>query len=1156
MTCTDEVSDGYDVSDADDLTISIEGNSVFDDSASGLDSAIRIGDETQIEVGEDSIINVTEADGFGIRGDNNNFIDNDGTININGIDGRGVKIDDNTTGILPNGAVNGETGSIFANSDGSIAMETGTNSGVATSGLIELLGENTRGISAGSREDLSALANITNNGTINVGGNGGFGIIAGDRWIDGVLDMGIFTPQSAGIRNFQDPMRGVGGDINVTGDNAFGIFAGDTSNEIGNHNSFVANGTNAVIDVTGTDSVGVSLGGNTVTRTFGNAYTSVYSFQNQGLVMGGANAGPLIQIRNFVAGFENRILNTDTGDIFADITNLGTANRGMAILGSDGDDEISNLGDITGDVDLGLGNDTYIHGVDATFQDALSLGDGNNLFENQGLFDAVVTFGEGDQTVENDGTLQTDLNFGAGNDSYTHGVDAVMGNAITFGDGDNTLNNEGAFDSAVSFGTGNDRVNNEGTIQVDLNLGDGDDTYTHGSDAVFDEVLSFGDGDSTFRNDGTFDAIINFGSGTRDITNTGDLSSDLTFSDGDDTVFNSGTFDGDFAVGLGDDLVTNNGSLTGTVDLGDGNDIYRQGPEATTPSMVVGGDGDDVIELSANVSMPTQTFDLNNAEGFETVRLTEAGSFAVDGGWSLDGAESFTGLTEVLAGAILRPLVPTTFAGDLALAENGALSLEIDGVDIPLTVEGTTTITAGGLNLVIADGAAPTEGAPVQVIDAAGGLNGEFGFFRFQTDPVNGVLTPLYEDDAVFIAFDPSLSAITQGTSQRSIAQHFSDINTAGTGVGPFQSFIDTLFALNLEGATNLTPIIDGISPEGYGAQTTVMAEAGRQVSSLLMDRPRECQPGQRNRFGGSKTLLPCHARRFSPWVAGTGSFRKRDGFDDRPEYDANVGGVVFGIDARPVGDLDFTIAIASQQASVDVDGFGESEITMTDLAAHIAWTPGPVRLQLVGSWGHGFHESERRIRANLNPVAAPVDQQSDTDHDSDRATLAAEAGYLVEVGPVSIEPLVGIDWAWINQRTIDEDEAPFGLGLTIPGREDEIGSVSAGLRLTADYHHDRYISERLLWMDGIWRPTLDLRWRQYLEGEERDFNSSFDGAPRETPNFQVSSEEDPGGVEIGAGLSFIPDLANRIQIDFRYDAYVSENTLQHDFVGRIAFGF
>ena len=55
---------------------------------------------------------------------------------------------------------------------------------------------------------------------------------------------------------------------------------------------------------------------------------------------------------------------------------------------------------------------------------------------------------------------------------------------------------------------------------------------------------------------------------------------------------------------------------------------------------------------------------------------------------------------------------------------------------------------------------------------------------------------------------------------------------------------------------------------------------------------------------------------------------------------------------------------------------------------------------------------------------------------------------------------------------------------------------------------------------------------------------------------FTVEAEEDEGGFEIGAGIAFVPKYANRVQLQLRYDAYRSDNTVDHDLVGKIRIGF
>jgi hypothetical protein len=320
VVCDGTDSTGYDGSGATGLTITTDGAAILDESDPGLDSAILISDDNTVTIGASAEIIVTEDDGFGIRGNNDNFIDNLGTITINGADGRGISINENTTGILPNGAVN--SFEIFAIGDRSIALETGMNSGVATTGRIDVLGAESRGISAADRTDYGIASNITNSGILNVSGIDAFGIKAGDGWVQGAI---------VGEAGFSDPAirNQSSATINVTGARAFGIFAGDETN-LGNNNSFVSN--DGVINVSGVDAIGISLGGNDLLTPFdlqGNLPLSVTSLENPGEIIGAADSGPLVEFRAFVSGMENQLRNEATGRIIADLTNLGSADRGI-----------------------------------------------------------------------------------------------------------------------------------------------------------------------------------------------------------------------------------------------------------------------------------------------------------------------------------------------------------------------------------------------------------------------------------------------------------------------------------------------------------------------------------------------------------------------------------------------------------------------------------------------------------------------------------------------------------------------------------------------------------------------------------------------------------------------------------------------------------
>ena len=206
-----------------------------------------------------------------------------------------------------------------------------------------------------------------------------------------------------------------------------------------------------------------------------------------------------------------------------------------------------------------------------------------------------------------------------------------------------------------------------------------------------------------------------------------------------------------------------------------------------------------------------------------------------------------------------------------------------------------------------------------------------------------------------------------------------------------------------------------------------------------------------------------------------------------------------------------------------------------------------------MASWGHGFHRDRRLMQESES--AFTLDTRGHEEHDSDRITAAAEIGVLFDVFQFQVEPLVGVDWAWVYQRPIHESGAG-GFGIRIASRDDSIGSLNAGLRVSTTYRHRRYLIRQLEWMDGVWRPSLEVRWRQMLQGDDREIDARFQGTPDAVGDFRIEGDEDDGGAEIGVGVSFTPTHANRLQFDLRYDAFVGPHTLEQDLVGRVTLGF
>ena len=1034
---------------------------------------VNTNDNHEVTNTSTGVINVLGDDGVAIRGNDDNFVTNDGQITIDGSNGRGIQIRDNTGLPLPNGAIS--RGTITVNGVDGYAIESGDNAGISIEGSINLNGRGGRGLSAGSKSNPFAQANITNQATINVEGDESVGMQVGNGWTTG----GALSPNANATVN--------AGTLNVRGDRSVGIVAGDDTAGTTANNSFVTNSTTGSIQVIGVDSIGVSLGGNNLLALpvpgFGRPFDPTpprYSFENLGLIQGSAESGPLVEFRSSAIG-QNLVVNRASGSIIADLTNLGDSNRGIAVRGSEGDDRVDNFGAIQGDLFLNGGADLYVHGDAATLTGTVRGGEGDDVAILAPSSNALASFDvlllEGFEVLSIDGDDNTDPGWQLLNTQNFFGLVNVTADGSLFAPAPITLGG--------------------------------------------------------------------------DFVNAGRTTGDLSFGDAGVRVENSGTIDGELVFGAGADRLTNIGTLMQDAALGDGDDLYEQGRQAVVGGIIDGGSGEDRALLGSSGSV-MRTFDVSRLQNFERLQLggPEAGDDSLQLGWELTNAATFMQPIEVLSGGVLNATAnPVTLGGDLVLGPQSGIRLRTDGGATPLTIGGATTFAG---TLVVEDSPAFDATGSYRLID----VNGSLTPSSFANELLLGaggftLASTRYDATGVSLVVfvSPDFAGVAAGANRTAIARHLDRLQADPSTASTITDQLD-LFST---GTGDLNDLYDALSPEPYDAQTTLVSEGSRLIASLLMNRPRECRPGQLDPWQASTRRLPCHARTWSPWIAAIGSIRHRDAFAGHPKYESQMGGLVFGIDTRPIRNLELTLAVASQRGQVDVRRSGESDLVLADVSGHAAWDLGPLRLQSVVTWGYGSHNSRRLVRYDSGNGALNVNAKDD--FDSRHVGVSGQAGWLFETGSIDIEPLVGFDYTWVSQNAVREKDAGI-FGLTIDDREDDIFSAVAGLRLSTVYHHTRYLHTSLLWMDGVWRPSIDLRWRQAFSGYDRDVTARIASAPESVSSFTIESQEDKGGFEVSAALAFEPEAANRLQFQFRYDAYRASHTLQHDLVARVRLGF
>ena len=632
-------------------------------------------------------------------------------------------------------------------------------------------------------------------------------------------------------------------------------------------------------------------------------------------------------------------------------------------------------------------------------------------------------------------------------------------------------------------------------------------------------------------------------------------------SSGGDVLQNSGVIQGDVDLGAGDDRLENAGLMQlGTIQLGNGNDTFVldgqtaavvRGVTSDATSLIVstidgridGGGGTDTFEFGATTTL--RVFALDGLTNFETVRV---GGGA---GWGALDGDNFTGLLEIAPGGYLLvdPRSPLDIAGSFSASPSGTLATFLSPTAAGLVVGGDAALD-GKLRVFNSILTEPSA-SPYPLLSIAGTRTGEFSQTEFVTVSDFKQFEIDYSAAGVGVVVSvTSFADLASSDRDRAVQGYLSALLAAGGTTPELASFLDELNDSNIAGsAANL---FGQFSPELYDAQTTVLVESGRQVARFFLDRPRACEPGELDPWTAETQPIPCHPKTWAPWAAPIGSFRKRDGFAGRPEYDALLGGVIAGLDYWPSPPLALSFGVSTQSGRVDVQDSGESRLTLTELTGAAAYSTGPLRIQGLVSWAHGFHEDRREVRIE---TAAPIVGTAREEHDSDRVTLAAEAGYQFATGPFKVEPLLGLDWSWVFQRPISESGVG-GFGLIVESRDDSVGSVNAGLRISSIYHHTRYLADQLEWLDGTWRPEFDLRWRETVSGHERDLSARLRGAPASVADFEIQAKEDRGGFEVGAGLGFVPENANRFKLDLHYDAYIASHTLEHDLTFQLQFGF
>ncbi|MEH2513014.1 Ca2+-binding RTX toxin-like protein [Nitrobacteraceae bacterium AZCC 1564] len=432
------------------------------------------------------------------------------------------------------------------------------------------------------------------------------------------------------------------------------------------------------------------------------AATTIY---NEGTIQGdghgpenfepGSDAGITLDGReaiNILGTFADRITNTATGQIIGGIFTDGgndsinndgtiTALNGNAVSMGDGDDFLRVGGTITGNVDMGAGNDEVITTSTGHILGMASFGEGNDKLNNSGEIKAGA------------GAVAIDM--GAGDDW----INLYLGTTVQ---------------GTIALGAGNDFVASTANGGFVIDAGDGDDQIYMSSSVVGgDDVITGGAGNDTI-----------YGGLGNDKLDGGEGNDTLSGEDGND-ILDGGDGDDTLIAGAGD-----------TVLGGAGNDVINVTTEKGSPASINGGDGIDTVNLQGtgtgafgtttnveNLKVQSGTWTIAGSQNYKaidvaggamiaaTVTLVAGETLTVEQGGTVQGAKNAI----VVSGGTTA----TTVTNDGTINVTATPGTKADAISIS---SGTVTIhnTAHG----VIEGArhAITGPGAITVINDAGGL--------------------------------------------------------------------------------------------------------------------------------------------------------------------------------------------------------------------------------------------------------------------------------------------------------------------------------------------------------------------------------------------------------------------------------------------------
>jgi len=1120
VACTGTDPDGFQAAPGEDgLDLVVESGATVQNGGSG--PALGLNDDSRIEVDGGSV----EATGDGSQGlriGDDGEIRQDGSVTVTGDDATGVEAGSVVDAARPDALV-GSTGDISVTGARGTGVRTGNGRSVTHRGSITVDGAEGTGVELGNATVLNIVPpdgggpapSITVLGDDARGvvlGNSGTGLqmngsssisITGDRGVgirmgDNVSVRGLSVQNTTSISVGGDDGIGVeigdftggggrrllgtfGGQITVTGAGGRGFILGDNQNLT----------TLNIITVDGADGIAAQVGENSFFGTFGLRATGTNGVGAEVAGRGVLNTGG--EVIGGSGGAAVRFLDPAMGETLGGRLQVqpgGVADgsaSGLAVDGGSGDDFL-----------LLFGNNMALPGSVGTIRGDVLLRGGNDAAEIQagGVFDSALDGGAGTDVLRLSGSMGAD-SFDLGTPTGFEGLQVDAAGATW------TLSGTNAFSEGV--------VLSAGEIDGSFSLGGIDESIEIATAASLLGTLDAGGGTDLATLTGTgagslvLDRLVGVEALRVDAAGgTWTLSGAGSFSDG--VVLAAGDVAGSFALGASDDQVeiATGANLLGTLDAAGGTDVAT-----------LTGAG-------------TGSLDLDRLVGFEQLRVDAGG-----GVWELSGSAPFQGDVQVLAGSI-APQGSLAVEGDLLLDAGSTLEISLGpgGAADQLLVDGALTLDPAS-SLVVVDAGVGLFQGDVRIFSGTS-LTGGFGSVMLPPNTLTARFDFFVQGNEGFVSVrQGGLRTLGDTANRRAVGGHLD--GAAAAGVGPdLQSVLDTLAGSSVGAART---IFDDLSPEVYDAHTAALGLHARAFAEVLRSPVVPCTRYRyRHHSEMRRSPSACGSGNWNPWAVPLAWSLERSGQRGRPGYDIRGAGVATGVDVRPTNDLRLNVGVAGARSGTDLaDGFNASLVGV-EVGAAARWRRGPLQLGGLASYGHGWHETSRRLRT--------LARDADSDHESHWFGVRADARWGFDLGRFELSPVARLDYTALLEDEVSESEAG-DVSLELDERESHVLSSALGVELAAELERRGFGGSLLEWADGVWRPQIHARWRETWLDSDREIDARLAGAAASAGSFTVEADTPERGAEVGARLAFQPEtLGTRFALG--YDFFVGSQTREH----------